>query len=136
MTAAAEEQEKGTLREQLEELIRDQLIFLQQQDERDRMREILIEMWDPQSPTAFEQIALVFKRMARVQTILRRAGRSQMLFPWAALQATAATFEGIYEQCTLWWLAAPAPKDPDKLDPSVEQLISFQVRWFTAALGA
>ncbi len=68
--------------------------------------------------------------------MLRRASRSQTLFPWAPLQSTAAAFEGIYVQCTLWWLAAPAPKDPDKLDPSVDLLISSQVRWFSAALGA
>ncbi len=126
----------GSLQEQLEKLIRGHLIELQRLDERQRMWELLIEIWDPAKSESFEVAALAFRRMARIHEMIEAAREKQELYPWVFTPAAAAAFEGIYEQSVMLWLAVPPSRDVDELPPAVEALIALQVGGFTAAVGA
>lgn len=125
----------GGLQEQLEKLIRGHLIELQRLDERQRMWELLVEIWDPSKSESFEVAALAFRRMARIHEMIEAAREKQELYPWVFTPAAAVAFEGIYEQSVVFWLMVPPSRDVDELPPAVEALIALQVGGFTAAVS-
>jgi hypothetical protein len=87
---------------------------------------------NPLSSDATEKWQQGGERVATTSDELQQADR----FPWIHPFFAAVAFESIYSGCVYVWLSAGKPDATNKILPSVDDYIGWQVDTFVTAIGA
>jgi hypothetical protein len=87
------------------------------------------------NPSSSEASALWSEGEQRVRT-RATAMAAHGLYPWSHPFLSSLAFESVVAASVQCWLMAGPPDSPTTLKPSVQDFIRWQVKTFTAAIGA
>lgn len=126
-----------TLPEYLQKFVFGVLGWLQKNEGREQIPDLLANLWDVRSNSVFLLMQWSAHRMYESTKQFRQARFTREVYSWVLPQTAALAFEGILDICVLYWLQDEGKPLPNhEFSPAVENFVISQVRLFACWIGA